>query len=65
RAKREKLTLHANVLSPDGKEKIEATALGFLETSEEIGNEAAENLTEQGAEELIKRWRELDTTEEG
>lgn len=65
RAKREKLTLHANVLSPDGKEKIEATALGLLETSEEIGQEAAESLTEQGAEELIKRWRELDTTEEG
>lgn len=51
------LSISAHVLSPDGKECIEAKALGLVSEAEELGERVARELLDQGAERLMEAAR--------
>jgi hydroxymethylbilane synthase len=51
------LALHAVVLSPDGRTKIQTIKNGDPARPEEIGFEAAREILQKGAARLIRRWR--------
>ena len=53
------LSLHASVLSPDGKIKIEDFQIGTISKPEKLGNKLAQKMRQGGAKELIKHWRRL------
>ncbi len=51
------LRLDAVVLSPDGRQRLEASATGALEDGESLGRRVADDLLAQGAADLIKQTR--------
>lgn len=53
------LSLHASVLSPDGKTKIQNSKVGDPASPEELGFKVAQEILEIGAADLIQRWRNL------
>lgn len=53
------LTLHASVLSPDGKTKIQTAKVGDPASAEKLGFEAAQEVLRIGAADLIQLWRNL------
>lgn len=52
-----RLVLHAVVLDPDGRERLEGSAEGALESPEALGREVAEGLRSRGAERLLSLSR--------
>jgi hydroxymethylbilane synthase len=52
------LHLIGRVISPDGRETLEATASGTMDQAAQIGAQVAEELANQGAAELIRLSRE-------
>ena len=55
--KDDKLTLYASIFSADGKKHIKASKEGKSNEPENIGNELADLLVEQGAMEMARGWR--------
>lgn len=53
------LSLHASVLSPDGKTKIQTSKVGDPASPEELGFKVAQEILVIGAASLIRRWRNL------
>ncbi len=50
-----RLSLLATILSPDGKEKIQAIQDGLLSSAEHVGVTLAEKMRELGSEDLVRR----------
>lgn len=63
RAQKGTLSLWVSILSPDGKEKIQASEVGDLASPENLGLQVAQKMLKLGAEDIIRRWR--DPCEEG
>lgn len=53
------LSLHASVLSPDGKTKIQTSKVGDPSSPEELGLKLAQEILALGAGSLIQHWREM------
>ena len=51
----DKLTIRAVALSPDGKQRIEARAIGKVTEAEKIGKAVAGKLLDSGADEILKQ----------
>jgi hydroxymethylbilane synthase len=58
RVENDMLHLTGRVISPDGTEKLEATAGQTIDCAARLGTEVAKELADQGAAELIRRSRE-------
>lgn len=52
-----RLLLHASVLSPEGKTKIQTSEVGDPTSPDELGSKVAQKLMNTGATSLIQRWR--------
>ncbi|NIU84312.1 MAG: hydroxymethylbilane synthase [Candidatus Thorarchaeota archaeon] len=52
-----RLSLHASVLSPNGKTKIQTSEVGDPTSPDELGFKVAQKIMKTGAVSLIQRWR--------